>query len=328
MSDMFCLNALPADEEPVPIVPMVPARGSAGNAKDTEEGLGRGPEDRRAAEKATKTKMLMLADKVDAELDVCASLADESWSWFWTEMEKLEDLLESAMQEGSDTKAKEALHAAGRLRAALEKAQALDEEGGLDGQTLEDRLFNHFLVVHYGTKAPLEMPRLPRSGGPDVRTRSAAAAEAVLCVDVQSHGMILAREPEMDRRQPEAEPQPQLVEAPVFTAPPWDRRRQPGCKGDGRSLTGSDMSEADTVLQVVNTRHVASLQYIYQCLQLNMPVACGQEGLQRTRKVACSYLSPFGMVHPVFRYMDTHRPVRVGGGYRPPQDRPPPIVCS
>ena len=82
-------------------------------------------------------------------------------------MEKLEDLLESAMQGGSDTKAKEALHAAGRLRAALEKAQTLDEEGGLDGQTLEDRLFNHFLVVHYGAKAPLETPRLPKSGHMD-----------------------------------------------------------------------------------------------------------------------------------------------------------------
>ena len=145
---------------------------------------------------------------------------------------------------------------------------------------------------------------------------------------VQSHMIGIAREPEVDRQQPEAEPQPQLVEAPVFTAPPWDRRRQPGCKGDGRSLTGSDMSEADTVLQVVNTRHVANLQLIDQYLRRNMPVACGQEGLHRTRQVACSYLSPFGMVHPVFRYMDTHRPVRVGGGYRPPQDRPPPVVCS
>ena len=59
MSDMFYLNALPADEEPVPIVPMVPARGSAGNAKETEDGLGRRPGDRRAAEKATKTEMLL-----------------------------------------------------------------------------------------------------------------------------------------------------------------------------------------------------------------------------------------------------------------------------
>ena len=118
MSDMFCLNALPADEEPVPIdiVPMVPARGSAGNAKDTEEGLGRGPEDRRAAERAMKTKMLMLADKVDAELDVCASLADESWSWFWTEMEKLEDLLEAAMQRCR--------------RAAMQRRRTCTQQGG------------------------------------------------------------------------------------------------------------------------------------------------------------------------------------------------------
>jgi hypothetical protein len=35
MLDMFYLNALPADEEPVPIVTMVPARGSAGNVNET-----------------------------------------------------------------------------------------------------------------------------------------------------------------------------------------------------------------------------------------------------------------------------------------------------
>ena len=126
----------------------------------------------------------------------------------------------------------------------------------------------------------------------------------------------------MGRQQPEAEPKPQLVEAPVFTAPLWDRRRQPGRQGGGGLVAGSDTSEAATVLQVVIMRHVAKLQ-------LNMPVACGQEGLQRNRKaLACSCLSPFGMVHPVFRYMDTHRPVRVGGGYRPPQDRPPPVAGS
>ena len=74
MSDTFCLNALPADEEPVPIEQMVPARGSAGNVNyEAEEGLGRRPGDKRAAEKVAKKNMLMLANRVDAELDVCVT---------------------------------------------------------------------------------------------------------------------------------------------------------------------------------------------------------------------------------------------------------------
>ena len=83
----------------------------------------------------------------------------------------------------------------------------------------------------------------------------------------------------------------------------------------------SDLSEAATVLHMVTMWHAVRPQ-------LKMSPACGQWGLQYDWEVACTHLSPSGMVQPVFRYMDTHRPVRVGGGYRPPQDRPPPVVCS
>jgi hypothetical protein len=107
MSDTFCQNALPADEEPVPIVPMVPARGSAGKVNEVKDGPGYGPEDTRAAAKVTKKEMLLLANRVDAELDVCASLADATWSWFWAEMEKLEDLLEAAIKEDDVATARE-----------------------------------------------------------------------------------------------------------------------------------------------------------------------------------------------------------------------------
>ena len=242
-------------------------------------------------------------------------------------MGKLEDLLEAAMQEGSDAKAKEALHTAGRLRAALEKAQTLDEEGGLDGQTLEDRLFNQFLVVHYGIKAPLETPRLPKSGGPDVRTRCAAAAEAALCVDVQSHMTIVAGQPEMDRQQPEAEPEPQLVEAPVFTAPLWDRRRQPGREGDGRSETDSVAGSEDTELSEAATEmpEVARESWLRRIAAKD-----GLEGAgDVTQKVAgCRHPPRCKRAWSVARYVDTHRPVRAGGGYRPPQDRPPPVAGS
>ena len=141
-------------------------------------------------------------------------------------------------------------------------------------------------------------------------------------MDVEVHGWTVAREPSPDRQRTAP-----LVEAPTYTAPLWDRRKRPGREGDGRSVAGwTDASEADTMLQVVvSMRHVVNPQ-------LKVLLACGQEGVQHDQKsdqkVDCNCLTPSGMVHPVFRYMDTHRPVRVGGGYRPPQDRPPPVVCS
>ena len=111
--------------------------------------------------------------------------------------------------------------------------------------------------------------------------------------------------------------------APLFTAPQWHRtRREHRDEGEGGSVAGwSELSDAVTVLHMVTMWHVVRPQ-------LKMHAACGQGGLQYDRGVACEHLPPSGMVHSVYRYMDTHRPVKVGGGYRPPQDRPPPVVCS
>ena len=190
-------------------------------------------------------------------------------------------------------------------------------------------MFNHFLVVHYGIKTPLETPRLPKSGGPEhVRTRFAAAAEAALCVDVQSHMVGIAGEPELDRRQPEAEPQPQLVEAPVFTAPLWDRRRQPGREGDGRSETDSVAGSQDTELSEAATEMpdvAGEVSWLRK-----MAAKYGLEGAgDVTQKVGgCRHPPRCKCAWPIARHMDTHRPVRVGGGYRPPQDRPPPVAGS
>ena len=93
-------------------------------------------------------------------------------------------------------------------------------------------------------------------------------------------------------------------------------RRAPGGGGGGSVAGWSDVSDATTVLRVTAARMALG------------GTKAEDEGVQHRRKVVCTHLSPSGMVHPVFRHMDTHRPVRVGGGYRPPQDRPPPVVCS
>ena len=55
----------------------------------------------------------------------------------------------------------------------------------------------------------------------------------------------------------------------------------------------------------------------------------GLEGAGHVKQtVACKHPPRCKCAWPMPRYMDTHRPVRVGGGYRPPQDRPPPVAGS
>ena len=90
MSDTFCQNALPADEEPVPIVPMVPARGSAGNANDT----------RKVKEEEVKAARLhRLLVEAGGVLDDCVVVADNVDSEdfpIWRDIRNLEDRLMEA----------------------------------------------------------------------------------------------------------------------------------------------------------------------------------------------------------------------------------------
>jgi hypothetical protein len=316
MSDTFCQNALPADEEPVPIVPMVPARGSAGKVNEVKDGPGYGPGGTRAAAKATKKEMQLLANRVDAELDVCASLADATWAWFWTEMEWLEDLLEAAVQEEDIPAAREVLRTAERLRDALETAQATEEEGKLDGLPLEGRLLEKFMTVHFGAKPPLGVPRTSLVAQPEEQWSVARlmeyATEEVLGSEPNQLAATIAADSQVDRRFELPPAWRQYAAAETFNA---RGRRAPGGGGGGLVAGWSDVSEATTVLRVTAARMTLG------------GAKAEDEGVKYRRKVVCRHLSPSGMVH-VFRYMDTHRPVKVGGGYRPPQDRPPPLVHS
>jgi hypothetical protein len=235
---------------------------------------------------------------------------------------------------------------------ALGDGDVVPYAGDLEGMVVQ--LDERFLIVHYGVKAPLEVP-----SPPSMQPSPVVAVELAPSVD---DGVAqLAQQPE-DQAPPVTPDCPEcdaevaveprrfwweeehalegdleeemimvgrltvdLEDAVVFTAPQWHRtRRGHGHEGEGGSvaLAGwSELSDAVTVLHMVTMWHVVRPQ-------LKMHAACGQGGLQYDRGVACEHLPPSGMVHSVYRYMDTHRPVKVGGGYRPPQDRPPPVVCS
>ena len=55
-----------------------------------------------------------------------------------------------------------------------------------------------------------------------------------------------------------------LEDAPVYTAPQWDRRRESGGEWEGGSVAGwSETSEALTVLHMVTMWHVARPQIKY-----------------------------------------------------------------
>jgi hypothetical protein len=201
---------------------------------------------------------------------------------------------------------------------ALGDGDIVPHAGALEG--MEVQLDEKFLVVHYGVKIPLEAPTRPVA---EVADLPVAAVEVTVAPGVDD-GVAQQPPPTMPDS-PDCDTTVRLPvileDAPVYTAPQWDRRRESGGEWEGGSVAGwSETSEALTVLHMITMWHVARPQI--------KNAACGQGRLQYDWEVACTHLSPSWMVHPVYRYMDTHQPVRVGGGYRPPQDRPPPVVCS
>ena len=108
--------------------------------------------------------------------------------------------------------------------------------------------------------------------------------------------------------------------ATVFNAPDYDKTWRLDDGGEVGSVAGSDatdISRASTVL-------LAALSAISASCKL---VALHGAGFttspqQITPRVgACKPTAARLMVH---RHMDTHQPVKVGGGHGPPQDRPPP----
>ena len=252
MSDMFYLNTLPADEEPVPIVTMVPARGSAGNVNETgkvkeEEG------------KATKSRLHRLLAEADEALDSCVVVADNVDSEdfpIWRDIRNLEDRLmeaeDTADEAGAMQIMKEAMHMRAALDATMEREFGIMGATALDGDGLVTAFEaaktvtskprhgvlgpgERFVVVQHGAKDTLKVPGLPECGVPDSRGASfAAAVEADPGVDVdQVRRWTVAREPAPDRQRTAP-----LVEAPTYTAPLWDRRKRPGREGDGRSVAG------------------------------------------------------------------------------------------
>ena len=98
------------------------------------------------------------------------------------------------------------------------------------------------------------------------------------------------------------------------------KTRRLGDRGEEGSVAGSDatdLSRATTVLQAAVTG---------SCKLVVLHGVGSTSSQQATPELAPCLPSAANLA--VHRHMDTHRPVRVGGGYRPPQDRPPPVAGS
>ena len=129
-----------------------------------------------------------------------------------------------------------------------------------------------------------------------------------------------AADPEVDRR---FELQPtwrQYEVAGVFNA---KGRGLPGRGSEAGSVAGTEateLSEAATEMPEV----AGDSSWLRK-----MAAKYGLEGARDvTQMVACEHPPLCKCAWSMPRCMDTHRPARVGGGYRPPQDRPPPVAGS
>ena len=162
------------------------------------------------------------------------------------------------------------------------------------------QLDERFLVVHYGVKAPLEVPSplvtqpspvvavelvscvddgvaqlvpQPKDQAPPV-TPDCPECDAEVAIDVVGeYAPFVERDYTPHVQSPHCEfvegvawidadgcwaAKVSMEDAPVYTAPQWDRRRGSGGEGEGGSVAGwSDASEALTVLHMVTMWHVA-----------------------------------------------------------------------